>query len=171
MLSIPRDRRAGTREPRPIPSRHPSTLAQDRTPSLVVENTTTGELYAMPDFADAAVAPPVPEGYEPSPLLPADVQAAVRAEHAAAASSAPAEVGVGADGRIASAEGGEGFEHKLDEDLLTWVDVPVEAVETWLSSFFNGGVKSHKTTEPIAASHAKVAAAVASQPRLSETTG
>ena len=116
----------------------------------------------MPDFVDAAVAGPVPVGYEPSPFLPESVQAAVRAEHAAVAA---AEASVGTDGSV-EVGGGSGFEHKLPEEPLTWVDVPESAVEAWLGEYFEGRLASHKTTEPIGESTTAAAARVASQPRF-----
>lgn len=146
----------------------PPRLPQTRLPSLVVENTTTGQLYAMPDFADAACAPPVPLGYEPSPLLPADVQAEVRAAHAAA--KAAAEAAVGADGSVAAApaeeDAGGGFEHDLKVDPLTWVDVPTAAVQAWLEAYLGGTLVSHKTSEPISESTSAAAARAATKPRF-----
>ena len=139
---------------------------QTRIPSLVAENTTTGELFSMPDFVDVAIAPPVPSGYEPSPLLPREVQESVRREHAAAASEESASVA--SDGSVARIDGSDGFEHKLVEDTLTWVDVPVADIEAWFVRFFAGELKSHKQTEPIGQSAAKVASSVKSIPRLSD---
>ena len=118
----------------------------------------------MPDFAEAASAPPVPLGYEPAPFLPADVQAAVRAEHAAAKA---AEAAVAAEAAAAAeAESATGFEHALKEDPLTWVDVPTAAIEEWLTHYLTGKLASHKTTEPIAASASAAAAKVANKPRF-----
>ena len=129
---------------------HPHTLShpaarvppQFVTPALGLENTTTHELFGMPDFSLQAAAPPadniLPEGVEPSPLLPAEVQAAVRA----ARGDAPTEeaVAVGADGGV-SPGGSTGFQHKLDDGPLTWVDVPTEAVAAWLESYFLGRLR------------------------------
>ena len=87
----------------------------------------------------------MPEEYQPSPLLPAEVIAAVRVSRGLPPQEAPAaEVGVGADGAVEDKS--TAFMHKLDDGPLTWVDVPSDTIAAWLELYFTGKLRPVATT-------------------------
>ena len=111
-------------------------VLQARIPSLALENTTTHEAFAAPDFVLEACSGPIPDDMEPSPLLPAPLLAKI---NAARGRGGLESMEVAADG--SSRDSSSGFQHTLDEQPLTWVDVPTAIIAAWLDQYFSGQLR------------------------------
>lgn len=96
----------------------------DKLPAIVMENTTSGELFAGPDMVEAGAANPS-----------AEYLAALAAWQAREAEEQE-------EGTV---HRDDGLEHKIKEIPLTWVNVPVEQVTAFLNGYASGALTPIKT--------------------------